>query len=119
MPAKKRKSPTSKTDRKVYSEFGTPNNSEAIARPEIDLPPQQQQLRIQASRKERGGKTVTVIRGFQLKTDTLKKLLKQLKNQCGTGGSIKDETLEIQGDRTQQILEILTKLGYKAKVSGG
>lgn len=104
-------------NRKVYSEFG--ENAEAIERPVTELPPQQQQIRIQASRKGRGGKTVTVVSGFQLKPETLKALLKQLKNQCGTGGTLKEETIEIQGDRTQQLLEILTKLGYKAKISGG
>jgi translation initiation factor 1 len=109
----------SSSHRKVYSEFGNSDNSEAIARPEIDLPPQQQQIRIQASRKGRGGKTVTVVSGFQAKPETLKTLLKQLKNQCGTGGTVKDETIELQGDRTQQLLEILIKLGYKAKISGG
>ncbi|MGB3240929.1 MAG: translation initiation factor [Geitlerinemataceae cyanobacterium] len=121
MSSQKRKSqsPQTQTHRKVYSEFGTPDNSEAIARPKIDLPPQQQQIRIQASRKGRGGKTVTVVSGFQCQPETLKTLLKQLKNQCGAGGTVKDETLEIQGDRTQQLLEILTKLGYKAKISGG
>ncbi|HIK33339.1 MAG TPA: translation initiation factor [Oscillatoriales cyanobacterium M59_W2019_021] len=106
-------------NRKVYSEFGGNENAEAIERPVTELPPQQQQIRIQASRKGRGGKTVTVVSGFQLKPETLKALLKQLKNQCGTGGTLKEETIEIQGDRTQQLLEILTKLGYKAKISGG
>lgn len=121
MSSSKRKSKNSETGtfRKVYSEFGTPDNSEAIERPGIDLPPQQQQIRIQASRKGRGGKTVTVVSGFQSKPETLKTLLKQLKNQCGAGGTLKDETIELQGDRTQQLLEILIKLGYKAKISGG
>lgn len=121
MSSQKRKPQPSETGtrRKVYSEFGTSENSEAMERPVIDLPPQQQQIRIQASRKGRGGKTVTVVSGFQSKPETLKTLLKQLKNKCGAGGTVKDETLEIQGDRTQQLLEILTQLGYKAKISGG
>jgi len=46
-------------------------------------------------------------------------LLKQLKNQCGAGGTLKDNEIEIQGNHTQKLLEILTKLGYKAKISGG
>jgi translation initiation factor 1 len=46
-------------------------------------------------------------------------LLKQLKNQCGTGGTLKENEIEIQGDHKQKILEILLKLGYKAKISGG
>jgi translation initiation factor 1 len=121
MSSQKRKSQSSETGthRKVYSEFCNSDNSEAMERPTTDLPPQQQQIRIQASRKGRGGKTVTVVTGFQSKPETLKTLLKQLKNQCGAGGTVKDETIELQGDRTQQLLEILTKLGYKAKISGG
>lgn len=121
MSSQKRKSQPSETGthRKVYSEFGSADNSEALERPVTELPPQQQQIRIQASRKGRGGKTVTVVSGFACKPETLKTLLKQLKNQCGAGGTVKDETLEIQGDRTQQLLEILIKLGYKAKISGG
>lgn len=102
----------------VYQEFGT-NNSEALKRAVPDLPPQQQNLRIQATRSGRKGKTVTVITGFQHSPETLNKLLKKLKSQCGSGGTVKDDNLEIQGDHKQKLLEILTGLGYKAKISGG
>ena len=61
---------------------------------------------------------MTVISGFQAQPETLKSVLKQLKTHCGAGGTIKDDTMEIQGDRSQQLLEILTKLGYNAKISG-
>jgi translation initiation factor 1 len=60
-----------------------------------------------------------VISGFQCKPDTLTQLFKQLKTKCGSGGTVKDDTLEIQGDHAQKLLEILTQLGYKAKISGG
>ena len=106
-------------NRTVYSEFGNASNNEAFERPVQELPPNQQNIRIQASRKGRGGKTVTVITGFQLKPESLSTLLKQLKNQCGTGGTVKEDTLEIQGDHTQKLLQLLTGLGYKAKISGG
>jgi translation initiation factor 1 len=112
--------PKMSTDRAVYREFGS--DAAAFERPEPtgpDLPPQQQNIRIQASRKGRGGKTVTVIQGFQQSPDSLAQLLKKLKNQCGTGGTLKDETLEIQGDHTQKLLTVLVELGYKAKISGG
>ncbi|BAY78868.1 translation initiation factor SUI1 (plasmid) [Nostoc linckia NIES-25] len=102
----------------VYREFGN-DNSPATERPIPELPPQQQNLRVQATRAGRKGKTVTVITGFQAKPETLADLLKQLKTQCGTGGTIKDNEIEIQGDHKQKIMEILTKLGYKAKISGG
>ncbi|NES96511.1 MAG: translation initiation factor [Desertifilum sp. SIO1I2] len=112
-------SDSSKGSRMAYQEFGTPDPSAALERGVQELPANQQDLRIQASRKGRGGKTVTVISGFQAKPETLNSLLKQLKSQCGTGGTVKDDTLEIQGDRAQQLLPLLTKLGYKAKISGG
>jgi translation initiation factor 1 len=106
-------------DRIVYSEFGPGSTPAAVERAVQELPPNQQNLRVQASRKGRKGKTVTVISGFQTKPETLTKLLKQLKNQCGTGGTVKEDTLEIQGDHTQKLVEILIQLGYKAKISGG
>ncbi|CEJ46216.1 translation initiation factor [Umezakia ovalisporum] len=102
----------------VYREFGN-DNSAATERGIPELPPQQQNLKVQASRKGRKGKTVTVISGFQTKPEVLASLVKQLKTQCGSGGTVKDNEIEIQGDHKQKILEILTKLGYKAKISGG
>ena len=103
----------------VYSEFGNIDNSAALQRGIQQVPPNQQNLKIEASRKGRGGKTVTVISGFQGKPETLAALTKQLKAQCGTGGTVKENEIEIQGEHKQKLLEILTKLGYKAKISGG
>jgi translation initiation factor 1 len=109
----------SSQNRFVYQEFGSPDNSEALERAVPELPPERQNLRVQATKAGRKGKTVTVITGFQCKTETLEKLLKQLKTQCGSGGTVKENTLEIQGEHKQKILQILTELGYKAKISGG
>ncbi|NEO54289.1 MAG: translation initiation factor [Okeania sp. SIO3B5] len=108
-----------KGDRVVYSEFGNNATSPAIERAVPNLPPNQQNLKVQASRKGRKGKTVTIISGFQSNQEILTALLKQLKNQCGAGGTLKDNEIEIQGEHKQKLLEILTKLGYKAKISGG
>ena len=112
----KRKS--SSKNRLVYQEFGT-DNSPALEKGVPDLPPQQQNLRVQATRSGRKGKTVTVITGFQHKAETLTKLLKQLKAQCGSGGTVKNDTLEIQGDHKEKLVTLLSKLGYKVKISGG
>lgn len=101
----------------VWREFGA--NNPALQRGTPDLPPQQQSLRVQTTRKGKGGKTVTVISGFQSSPDTLTKLLKQLKAKCGTGGTVKDNTLEIQGDHRQPLTQLLTDLGYPTKISGG
>ena len=109
----------SNRQRIAYQEFGDADNSQALERGVPDLPPERQDLRIQATRSGRKGKTVTVITGFQHKNETLSKLLKQLKAKCGTGGTVKENSLEIQGEHKQKLLEILTKLGYKAKISGG
>ncbi|ARV58239.1 translation initiation factor [Nostocales cyanobacterium HT-58-2] len=116
----------SSQNRLVYREFGNDNSvplerptSAALERPIQELPPQQQNVRVQATRAGRKGKTVTVISGFQAKPETLQALVKQLKTQCGTGGTVKDNEIEIQGEHKQKILEILIKLGYKAKISGG
>ncbi|ERT09650.1 translation initiation factor SUI1 family protein [Lyngbya aestuarii BL J] len=109
----------SSKNRVIYSEFGQATDSAALERGQPDLPPNQQNLKVQASRKGRKGKTVTVISGFQTSDETLGKLVKQLKAQCGSGGTVKDDTIEIQGDHAQKLAEILTKLGYKAKISGG
>ncbi|MGF1481565.1 MAG: translation initiation factor [Cyanophyceae cyanobacterium] len=104
--------------RVVYQEFGKTHSS-AVARAVRELPPQQQHLRIQTSKKGRKGKTVTIISGFQCPSETLANLLKQIKIQCGSGGTIKENLLEVQGDHAQKLLPLLAKLGYQAKISGG
>ena len=121
MASSKRKSaqPNSSEKRVIYQEFGNPDNSAAVERGIQELPPAQQNPRVQASRKGRKGKTVTIVSGLQLKPETLESLLKQLKNQCGAGGTLKESEIEIQGDHTQKIAQILIELGYKAKISGG
>lgn len=106
------------TDRTVYREFG--QSSEAAFEKAVpNLPPEQQNLRIQTSKKGRGGKTVTVISGFQHNEESLASLAKTLKAKCGTGGTVKENTIEIQGEHKAKLLEWVTKLGYKAKISGG
>ncbi|MCT7981106.1 translation initiation factor [Laspinema olomoucense] len=118
MDASKNKS--GRDNRIAYQEFGTGSQPNAATeRPVTELPPSQQKIRVQASRKGRKGKTVTEITGFQLKPETLSDLAKQLKSQCGTGGTVKDNTIEMQGDCKQKVVEILTGLGYPAKISGG
>ena len=105
-------------ERIVYREFGV-DNSAAVERAVPELTPAQQNLRLQANRAGRKGKTVTVITGFQANSETLSALLKQLKTQCGTGGTVKDLEIEIQGDHRQKLVQILSGMGYKVKISGG
>lgn len=83
------------------------------------LPPQQQTAAIHVEKKGRGGKTVSVVRGLQLSQDDLKTLAKDLKQACGTGGTVKDGAIEIQGDQRTRIAARLKELGYKTKFVGG
>ncbi|MGD1903031.1 MAG: translation initiation factor [Geitlerinemataceae cyanobacterium] len=102
-------------DRVVYSEFGQHDEPEAEV---VDLPPTEQKITVQATRKGRGGKTVTIASGFQHAPATLKALLKAVKGKCGTGGTVKDATLEIQGDAAAKVAEVLKNQGYTVKISG-
>jgi translation initiation factor 1 len=74
---------------------------------------------VHRERGGRGGKTVSVIVGVKSTPPGRKALLKHLKNKLGTGGTIKGETIEIQGEQRARIVELLNELGYKAKVAGG
>ena len=76
-------------------------------------------IRIQREVKGRKGKTVTTISGFQINTDELKNLATQLKRRCGTGGSVKDGVIIIQGDHRDTLIAELKNRGFKAKISGG
>ncbi|WP_213879644.1 translation initiation factor Sui1 [Pseudomonas sp. dw_358] len=75
--------------------------------------------RVRRESKGRGGKTVTTITGVPLPLEGLKELAATLKRRCGTGGSLKDGVIEIQGEHVELLLAELIKLGYKAKKSGG
>ena len=62
---------------------------------------------------------MTTVSGFQITADELKLLATQLKRRCGTGGSVKDGMIIIQGDHRQTLLGEIQTLGYKAKLAGG
>lgn len=76
------------------------------------LPKQQQKLRLSMERAGRGGKTITIVRGFVGSDADLEELGKLLKQRCGVGGSVKDGEIIIQGDHRTRLVEILKKEGY-------
>lgn len=76
------------------------------------LPKQQQPLRLNMERAGRGGKTVTLVKGFVGSGADLNALCKLLKQKCGVGGTAKEGEIIIQGDHRQRLLEILKKEGY-------
>ena len=77
------------------------------------LPKNQQKLRVKLDRKNRGGKTVTLVTGFVGPEDDLKALGKLLKGKLGVGGSAKDGEIIIQGEFKERVIDILLKEGYK------
>ena len=88
-------------------------NYENIEREETNtLPKNGQKLRVSMEKKGRGGKTVTLIRGFIGTENDLKELAKLLKTKCGVGGSTKDGEIIIQGDFKQRIIDLLKAEGY-------
>ena len=76
-------------------------------------------VRIARQTKGRKGAGVSLVTGVPLEEKDLKKLAKQLKKKCGSGGTIKSGIIEIQGDHRETLQRELTKLGYAVKLSGG
>lgn len=92
-------------------------NPDAMRPEESEVPetlaPDRQKLRVSIERHHRGGKTVTLVKGFVGSDDDLADLAKQLKTRCGTGGSAKDGEIVIQGELKEKVVSLLQQLGYK------
>ena len=78
-----------------------------------------QELEAHFSNKGRGGKVVTIIKGFDGNKTDLKKLSKKLKNRISVGGTVKDGDIIIQGNHRDKIMDILQEMGHKVKRVGG
>lgn len=76
-------------------------------------------VRLKKESKGRGGKGVTLITGLPLNEPELKQLAKQLKQLCGTGGTVKDGVIEIQGEQREKLKPALEERGYTVKIAGG
>ena len=82
-------------------------------------PKGKRQVRLERTRSGKKGKLVTVIKGLELNPVDAKKILKNLKIACGTGGAFKGDFLELQGDQISNAQEFLIKEGFRPKQSGG
>jgi len=96
----------------VYSTDINFKLSEDVTDDTVILTPAEQNLRIRLDTKHRAGKAVTLIQGFEGKEADLQELGKKLKSFCGTGGSVKENEIIIQGDNRDKILSWLQKQGY-------
>ncbi len=76
-------------------------------------------VRVRRETKGRGGKTVTSVTGVPVPEGALALLAAELKKRCGTGGTVKDGIIEIQGDHRDTLVTELSKRGYVVKLAGG
>jgi|TARA_B100001248_G_scaffold49821_1_gene32082 translation initiation factor 1 len=86
---------------------------------EISIPFNLQKLYVSIDRKNRGGKSVTLVEGFIGNDEDAKDLAKKLKQLCGVGGGFKNSEIYIQGDQKNKVASFLQKLGAVVKLKGG
>ena len=101
------------------SESDLAANVQAIAQAKADAQKAKDVVRVSRETKGRGGKAVTLVTGISLVDKDLDALGKQLKAACGSGGTVKDGVIEVQGDHIERVVALLVAQGYKAKKSGG
>jgi len=83
------------------------------------LPPHQQTIYLHRDSKGRGGKPFTLVKNLVLSEEDMKELAKRLKQVCGSGGTVKEKIIEIQGEQRERIAGELKKMGYRVKIAGG
>lgn len=101
------------------SEQGDLRKTDSEGRRAVSMPPNQQTIYLHRDSKGRGGKAVTLIKGLALSEADMKELGKKLKQLCGSGGTVKETVIEIQGEHREKIAEALKQMGYRVKIAGG
>ena len=103
------------------SSDGLPPGSSSSEKPPAE-PPRKSRGRVDIIRQKagRGGKTVTVVTNFVgIGLPEKEKLAKEMQKSCGTGGTVKEGRIEIQGDKREEVARILTKAGFRPVFAGG
>jgi len=101
------------------SDQGDLRRTQSETRKVQSLLPSEQIVYLHRDSKGRGGKTVTLVKKLVLAEEDLKELAAKLKQVCGSGGTVKDDIIEIQGEHREKIADVLKKMGYKVKIAGG
>jgi translation initiation factor 1 len=101
------------------SDQGDLRKQESSSKAGRSLPPNQQTVYLHRDSRGRGGKAVTLVKKLLLSENDMKELAKTLKQICGSGGTVKDDVIEIQGEHREKIVDALLKMGYKVKIAGG
>lgn len=111
---------TRETNRTVWSsDQGDLRKQSSGERKIKSLPPHEQTAYLHRDSKGRGGKAVILIKQLVLSEEDMKQLATKLKRLCGSGGTLKDGVIEIQGDNREKIADALKRMGYKVKIAGG
>lgn len=93
--------------------------AQCVCKASAPLPPTDGIVRVSRETKGRGGKAVTLVKGVPLDLAGLTALGKQLKAACGSGGTVKDGVIEVQGDHCDKVVNALQSQGYRVKRAGG
>jgi translation initiation factor 1 len=99
--------------------YSTDSGRVKPAQPKSPMPNGDGIVRVGRSTKGRKGAGVTTVSGVPLHPDGLKQLAKELKQCCGTGGTVKEGVIEIQGEHREQLVGELERRGYRVKRAGG
>ena len=96
-----------------------PVSSCVCGKPAVPRPSADGTVRVSRETKGRGGKAVTLVRGLALDGEALAALGKRLRTGCGSGGTVKDGVIEVQGDHCERVMALLVQEGHRVKRAGG